>query len=421
MPLLSGSLPQGMTYDPSSQLDLRGLSMLAERAREARKIAQERRTLRALMEKVDAGEMLPETKTKPTSFLGRLAGMFGIGEEYQPLSELERLMGEQTIKSKYGSVGASEALSQIELAQVLKRLKQDRGIEGEPETDLITDRQIPPEEIAPITKVTPTKIGQPQPYIQIQEGYDKYGLPQYKTVKNPEHEMWLKEQETRIAGKGEIFKLSETGRANFGRAVGMFSTLVGTGKGMQEEQKEFLGEKGIETTGLGLVPGMAGKYGQVTKRPEFSRTQMFRGQRAETAISLNSILTGQNRVIRSVIKLIESTLPDQFDPEPVFAGKLSQSITNAYKLVKSFEKAGYTSKELNNMSQTQLDNIDAKSLITLYGLTSSEEKELERIIQDVLKTPMMPTRAFGQPEKIKEKKLSPVEAAEELRRRGLVR
>ena len=34
----------------------------------------------------------------------------------------------------------------------------------------------------------------PEPFIQIQEGTDKYGMPTYKTVKNPEYEMFEKRQ-----------------------------------------------------------------------------------------------------------------------------------------------------------------------------------------------------------------------------------
>jgi hypothetical protein len=203
-----------------------------------------------------------------------------------------------------------------------------------------------------------------------------------------------KEKATEIGAKGEVLKLGEKARANFGRAIGMFSTIVAQAKGMGEEQKEALGKFGVETTGLGLLPGAAGGVAVATRRSGFGRTAAFRGQQKETAISLNSILTGQNRVIRSVVQMIQETLPTTNDPEDIMATKLAQSITNAYRLVKAFQKAGLTPQKLEQMNETQLDEIDARGLVALYTLTPEEEAELQKVIDDVLKTPAMPARTF---------------------------
>ena len=165
-------------------------------------------------------------------------------------------------------------------------------------------------------------------------------------------------------------------------------------KGMQKEQKTALGKMGVETTGLGLLPGIVGGFGVKTRRPWAASTAAFRGQMRETAIGLNSILTGQNRVIRSVVQMIQETLPDPLDPEPLIATKLAQSIMNAYKLVKAFEKAGLEPTKLQQMSVGALNNINAKSLVTLYTLSAEEKAEIDKIIEDVLTTPAMPARTF---------------------------
>lgn len=203
------------------------------------------------------------------------------------------------------------------------------------------------------------------------------------------------QEEAKLKAKAEVLKLSEKARANFGRSIGLFSTMIAQAKGMQEEQKEMLEKVGVKTTGLGLLPGIAGTLAVKTRRPEAARVAAFRGQMRETAIGLNSILTGQNRVIRSVVQMIQETLPDPLDPEAMMATKLAQSITNAYKLVKAFEKAGLSPDKIQQMSEGELSGIDARNLVALYTLSSREEQEIDRIIDDVLATPAMAARKFG--------------------------
>ena len=189
------------------------------------------------------------------------------------------------------------------------------------------------------------------------------------------------EAASRVAAKSEVLKLGEKARANFGRAVSMFQQITSQLKGKAEEQG-----------GLGLLPGIKGMLATKTKRPGYGRTAAFLGQQRETAIALNSILTGQNRVIRSVVRMIQETLPDEYDPQDIAASKMAQSIKNAYKLVKSFEKAGLSQDVLRKMNPKELNNIDANSLIGLYTLTPKEEQEVERITQDVLRAPIAPKR-----------------------------
>lgn len=187
--------------------------------------------------------------------------------------------------------------------------------------------------------------------------------------------------EGKIKAKAEILKLSEKARANFGRSVSLFQQITAQLKGKAEEQQ-----------GLGLWPGIKGAIATKTKRPGYGRTAAFLGQQRETAIGLNSILTGQNRVIRSVVRMIQETLPDEYDPQDIAASKMAQSIKNAYKLVKSFEKAGLSPGVLRKMNPSELNQIEAGSLVGLYTLLPEEEKEVERIIQDVLQTPVVQKR-----------------------------
>ena len=175
-----------------------------------------------------------------------------------------------------------------------------------------------------------------------------------------------KKIESRINAKSEVLKLSEKARANFGRSISLFQQITAQLKGKSEEQG-----------GLGLIPGVRGLIATKTKRPGFGRTAGFLGQQRETAIGLNSILTGQNRVIRSVVKMIQETLPDEFDPQDMAAAKMAQSIKNAYKLVKSFEKAGLSPDVLRKMNPSELNKIDDEKYILL--ITEELERKLKSI------------------------------------------
>lgn len=246
---------------------------------------------------------------------------------------------------------------------------------------------------APVQPVTPE--ARPQEIVPMEFEKTPLGGIRATKFKDIALEKRQKEQESKLKAKAEVLKLSEKARANFGRSIGLFSTMIAQAKGMQEEQKALLGKAGIETTGLGLLPGIAGTLAVKTRRPEAARVAAFRGQMRETAIGLNSILTGQNRVIRSVVQMIQETLPDPLDPEPMMATKLAQSITNAYKLVKAFEKAGFSPDKMQQMTDAELSGIDARSLVALYTLSTKEEQEIDKIIDDVLATPAMAARKFG--------------------------
>lgn len=348
-----------------------------------------------------------------------LGGLSQFQQQREMNAKIQQALAEAAIKSRTQQLDPSQILSQLELANIVRQLQgggmvggqglQGQGMgqgmgQGIPARltgipmqqppgltgNLLMDRQQQVQPQAGVMQSGQTGQDEQIPMIKVPKGIGKYGQQEYEYKIDPR-------MEGKIAAKVEVLKLSEKARANFGRAVSLFSNIVAQQKGMQEEQKKYLQEKGIETTGLGLLAGTAGRFGTALKRPGFGRTAAFYGQIAETAIGLNSILTGQNRVIRSVVSMIQRTLPDPRDTEEMSATKLAQSIKNSYGLVKAFEKAGYTPQKLNTMTPAELNSIDADSLIGLYTLSSAEEKELENIIDSVLKAPAMPARQFGRP------------------------
>jgi hypothetical protein len=192
-----------------------------------------------------------------------------------------------------------------------------------------------------------------------------------------------KEKEAELKVKGETIKEMQKKKAQFGQAISMFKGMVSQVKGAEEEQ-----------AGLGIIPGVKGLVGEKLKQPGYGRVASAYGQRVETAARMNSILTGQNRVIKSVIGMIMKSLPDRYDTAEMAASKVAQSVTNAYRVTKAFEKAGLTPNELNKMSKTAVENIDANDLINKYALTPEENSELETIINDVLSAPVAKKRTL---------------------------
>jgi len=183
--------------------------------------------------------------------------------------------------------------------------------------------------------------------------------------------------------KGTIAKELQKKQSSFNQALSMFKGIIAQTKGAGEEQG-----------GLGLGPGTKGLLAEKLKRPGFGRVSSAYGQRVETATRLNSILTGQNRVIRSVMNMIMQSLPDRFDPQDMVASKIAQSVANAYKVTKAFEKSGLTPEVLKDMDQKALDSIDAQQLVAQFDLTSKEQAELEKITQNILSTPAAKARSL---------------------------
>lgn len=97
--LIEPRLGPGETHSPREGFDWSGISMLAQRAWQSQEIAHERRTLREIMAKARGETYTPQ----PTTWQQRAGGILGIGEKYQPISDLEKMQAEQMVKSQYPS------------------------------------------------------------------------------------------------------------------------------------------------------------------------------------------------------------------------------------------------------------------------------------------------------------------------------
>lgn len=183
-----------------------------------------------------------------------------------------------------------------------------------------------------------------------------------------------------IKREGEKVKI----QTNFNTTVGQFKQLISQLKGGAAE-----GGAG------GLLQGFYGNLGSALKIPGLGRTAAIPGQIRETSLVLNRILTNQNRVIKGVVQMITQTLPTSKDPPDFIAPKVEQSLRNAFRITKAFEKAGLSSDVLNKMTQIQLDTLDVQGLVSAISLTPEEQAEIDSVVTDVLAAPPSQPRTLG--------------------------
>lgn len=195
-------------------------------------------------------------------------------------------------------------------------------------------------------------------------------------------------------------------KTNFDTSVSLFKNLVSQLRG------------GIEEGGAGgLLQGLYGDINVAFKNEKFSRTAAIQGQIKETALTLNRILTGQNRVIKGVLEMILTTLPTNKDPEKFIGNKIEQSVRNAFGITKAFEKAGLSSDVLDKMSQKELDSLDVRKMLRTMSLTPQDQAEIDQIVNDVLAAPATKPRGFTKPEiadfsKLSDEELRAIEQGE---------
>jgi hypothetical protein len=190
-------------------------------------------------------------------------------------------------------------------------------------------------------------------------------------------------------------------KTNFGRVETLMGRMFAQFKGGLLEGGVFRGGGVIK----GNVKRIAGKL----KIPGFELTDAFSGQKFETALTLNSILTGQNRVIRGVLQNILTTLPEATDTETFAAQKIEQSIRNSFGLTKAMQRAGINKEFIKKLSDKELNDPNSNINQQIQGLspaelTPDEEAELDAILDRILNVePARPVRERLQRQPVRQK------------------
>jgi len=230
--------------------------------------------------------------------------------------------------------------------------------------------------------------------------------------------------------KGLAKRRRET-QEGFRRSIGLFTQMTAQFKAK------------IDAQGAGgIIPGLAGRASAGLKLKGSGPIGAFPGQRIETALGLNNIITGQNRVIRGVIDMLLKTLPDDFETLETAAPKIAQSLSNAFRLVVGVNRGILTEDLISGWDSNQptrkkgqgtqefIDSInfdgsytsgeEIQRFLSGISLTEIEEEELQKLIDDVLATPAAELASFGASEKRVSEREEEDPFTAEAKRRGLL-
>jgi len=145
-------------------------------------------------------------------------------------------------------------------------------------------------------------------------------------------------------------------------------------------------------TGAGLVMGGLKKGAAALQAPGGEATARYQGQVDETAIALNRILTGQNRVVKSIYDRIRRTLPTDIDKYEYAWPKIEQSVANSYGLIKAVQADADLMRKMAAASDEELE--DPNSAINLQintigegaaYLTPDDRAQIDKILARIKK------------------------------------
>lgn len=192
------------------------------------------------------------------------------------------------------------------------------------------------------------------------------------------------EAEPQMTRANQLAKRKLQTEENYRKAVGQYEALMGQFKTKLIQQ----GGKG------GVVAGGIGTLKAMMKLPNTAAIETFTGQIIETTLAMNPVLTGQNRVIKGITDRIAKTIPGWADTEQSAPQKISQSLTNMYRLTKAVADMGLTSEMFEGMSGEDQEVIGEMIAMKAAGLFLSPEEEafVEETIQQVLNTPPVVAR-----------------------------
>ena len=229
-------------------------------------------------------------------------------------------------------------------------------------------------------------------------GLDEFGnkliLSNLIKLQGEERALGQKPTEEVIKVRGKEEKERRDVEFNFRKVVNLLGNTVGQMKGKFEEQKNIpvpsFGLEGFDVGGP--LKGAIGKGAAGLKIPGFEKTGAFVGQRNETTFALNSILTGQNRVIKGVTERIAQTLPDEFETPASMNEKVKQTVFNSFGLFKALQAKGFNKEFFAGLSDDDAENPNSQinqqiSQMQFEPLDEAERQQAEEIANSIIQTP----------------------------------
>lgn len=319
-------------------------------------------------------------------------------------------------------------LSQLELANVVKQLQGNGMLNmGQPITQptpgmgqpmmqqSMTPRQYPtalqaspfvPENLRAKfaqTPISPPSLinrfrqpqqATPQPFIQIQKGIDKYGLPTYETVKNPEYEMLEKTKEADI-------KQNITQRGAERMTQQSVMLVAGAARRLAETYRDAYKEKGIGSRGRQITSGTALWFGG-ERAQKYPATAAFTGQKTEMLTKMMPLLTQQGdkpgsvRLVSTIFDKLEKTLPDYNTPPIPARRMIVETIRNMFGFSLAIKRMGITNEMVEGLNPQQLQQVGNQ--IANFSKSIQLSPDEKRQLDDLLNTVVAPIDELSRPQ-----------------------
>ena len=281
---------------------------------------------------------------------------------------------------------AQQGLRTTELANTEKEAQlTGAGISVPQATTSLTGQPVGiPQQGAPIS----SGVGESIPQAGLQREFERLpGTQEFNESRQRFEDVPGKLQETigsEITGQAVQAQAVERAKQDI-KADISFNKVAGLMQGLVSQFKLKREQQGGRA---GLIPGLVGKARTTFRDPSASGIAAFEGQRNETAFALNSIITGQNRVIKGVLKLILDTIPDDLDPDENVAQKIAQTVNNAFSLKRGIEASGISTEVLEGLSPDQVEDL-------ALPVSPEQREALQPLIQEILDTPIAKEQSFN--------------------------
>jgi hypothetical protein len=206
----------------------------------------------------------------------------------------------------------------------------------------------------------------------------------------------VREEEAKAVGAIKKAQLEEAGKSvmNFNRTKAGIAGLVGAVKRTYQEQ----GGLGWFQQKKADIGRFLVKTGAIKQKPEhtYSGQAEWEGQAREVALGLSPVLTGQNRILDSVLQMIQKSLPMAGEPTTgtEVTAKLKQTAKNAFRLSYALSTGVIREEEINAMNnwRNKEDIINKlESALNRVSWTEEDEAFFEKQWEEIKNTP--PTRA----------------------------
>ncbi len=204
----------------------------------------------------------------------------------------------------------------------------------------------------------------------------------------------------KASGK-QLQEFTKTGR-NLARIEAASSNLIAFGKQAIEEMGGFgaiqfgiaKAKQAFAVSGIGELIGKP-----VPLEEQQSGLKKFEGQLVEMTLAMSPILTGQNRIIEGVVRMLAKTLPKFPTTEAAFVGQLRQTVKNAFRLTLSLSKSLTTLEDFQELQEADPEVVDEfmEQLITKTAFTQDDERLFKEIWTRIKSTPAALPEGFETP------------------------